>query len=527
MAGNSINILLLTTVLLPFIAALLIYGFRKWLKNFSGELSVGILLIVVIIASALINQVQKTSTKIIYGIYNTTAGKEFGPPTGVQFRVDQFSSWFLLLFNIIIIFVLIFETVNQRKKPGGSTYTSILLFLVAGINAVIITYDFFTMIIAWVIIGIALIVMISFWKREEDIKEGSVRIYAMVGVSIAFLILAAVLLYGVYQSLNFDYVKTNLATLLSGRVENLQLIMNVIIALIIGGFGIFIQMFLLNLWMPKTIEKAPTSAKIFVIGIISGLAVLSMFRTLFSFFSPDVFTGTNYSVVLASIGLLTAAEGAFLVINQILRKKNISFTKVISYSAFVNLGIIITGISMNGLIEKSPEMLSIIDNCVGYSYILIINLAAAMALSYISGAKISTHYNDTDNLLEMKGAIRELPITTATLTIALLSSIGIMPTIGGVANYMLIFSLFEAGKPVFGIIILIILAMVLTCYLLILKIILFDKSVRGINYQNAGFSYDLSLPTVAVFLLALTIIILGFMPGIISHNIVEGITLIL
>ncbi len=64
MAGNSINILLLTTVLLPFIAALFIYGFRKWLKNFSGELSVGILLIVVIIAGALINQVQKSNSTI-------------------------------------------------------------------------------------------------------------------------------------------------------------------------------------------------------------------------------------------------------------------------------------------------------------------------------------------------------------------------------------------------------------------------------------------------------------------------------
>ena len=527
MAANTINVLLLIPILLPFIAAILLFGLRKWLSNFTGELAVGVLIIIVAIVGALINQVQSTTSKIIYGVYNTTVGIEYGPPTGVQFRVDQFSSWFMLLFNIIIIFILIFETVNQRKKPSGSTYISVILFLVAGINAVIITYDFFTMIIAWVIIGIALIIMISYWRRAEDIKEGSVRAYVMVGLSIAFLIFAAVLLYGIFRSLNFDYVKTNLASLLSGRVENLLLIMNVIIALIIGGFGIFIQMFLLNLWMPKTIEKAPTSTKIFVTGIISGLAVLSLFRTLYSFFSPDIFTRTNYSIVLAIIGLLTATEGAILLANQVLRKKNISFTKIISFSAFVNLGIILTGVSMNGIVEKTPEMLAIIENCVGYSYVLIINLAAVMALSYISGAKLSTQYNKSDNLLEMKGAVRELPITTATLVIALLSSVGILPTLGGVASYMLILSLFEAGYLAFAIIILIILVIVLTCYLWILKIVLFDNPVRGINYQQSGFSYDLSLSTIMTFLLALMLVILGIAPAIIAHNFIDGVALIL
>ncbi|MHA1501625.1 MAG: proton-conducting transporter transmembrane domain-containing protein [Candidatus Heimdallarchaeota archaeon] len=527
MAGNSINILMLVTVLLPFIAALLLFGLRKWLKNFTGELAVGVLIGIVVIVGVLINQVQNTTSKIIYGIYNTTAGVEYGPPTGVQFRVDQFSSWFMLLFNIIIIFILIFETVNQRNKPGGSTYISLILFLVAGINAVIITYDFLTMIIAWVIIGVALIVLISYWKREEDIKEGSARIYVMVGISIAFLVFAAVLLYGIYRSLNFDYVKTNLASLLSGRVENLLLIMNVIIALIIGGFGIFIQLFLLNLWMPKTIEKAPTSTKVFVSGIISGLAVLSLFRTLFSFFSPEVYTRTNYSLVLAIIGIITAVEGAILLVNQILRKKNINFTKLISFTAFVNLGIVMTGISMNGLVEKTPEMLAVIENSVGYSYVLIINLAAVVAISYISGYKLSTQNKNSDNLLEMKGAIRELPITTTTLVIALLSAIGILPTFGGVANYMLIFSLFEAGQFVFAIIILIVLLIVLACYLWVLKLLLFDPPVKGITYQQNSFSNDASMPTIALFLLALMLIILGIAPAIVTHNLVEGTPLIL
>ena len=122
MVETSINLMLIVPILLPFFIALIIFSFRKWLNNFAGEIATGSIIVNIAIIAALNYHVQQTSTKIIYGFYNTTAGSEYGSPLGVQLRIDGFIGWFLMFVNIIIALVFAYEATNQRNQPDGSIY---------------------------------------------------------------------------------------------------------------------------------------------------------------------------------------------------------------------------------------------------------------------------------------------------------------------------------------------------------------------------------------------------------------------
>ncbi len=528
MAEMSVTILMLIPILLPFVAALVIFGFKKWLKSFAAELGAGVLIAIVALIAALNYRIMNSSTKILYGVYNTSVGNEYGPPIGVQFRADGFSTWFMLLINIIIIFVFIFESAKQREKPEAPIYVSIILFLVAGINGVSLSYDFLTMILSWVIIGVSLISLISFKRQTENLKEGGVRSFILIGLSIALLLLAVVLCYGVFGTLNFDTIRNDDAIMSSSRIQNIPFVIYTIIALVVIGFGIFANVFLLNLWMPKTIQKTSGTTQFFMMGITSSLALVSMFRVLLSFFNPENYDMANYPMLLAIFGLLTAFEGALLLIYQVTKKEseNISLTKIIIFSAFANIGIILTCLSLGSMsIESSQESLLSIKECMGYSMLQMINLALSMFLSFTAKDRIVEKRNMSDSLPDLKGIAREYPLTTFILIISIFSTIGLLPTFGGVNLYMLLLSLIKLDCLFFAIALIVIVIMMLFGYLLVFKYILFGKSTRDVSLTEGGLSRDLSLQTFFGTLLALCLIVFGLLPFIIDNQIVEYIDL--
>ena len=530
MAEILINFTMIFLVILPFTMAIIIFGFKKWLKNFAGEIGAATMIAVVAL-TAVLNYALKSNplTNILYGIYNTSQRTDYGPPLGVQLRIDGFTSWFLLCINIVIVFIFIYESIKQREKPEGPIHISLLLFLTAGINGVMIANDFFTLFLSWVIIGFTVISLITFRRRAIDLKEGGVRSYILIGLSISFLLLAVVLCYGVFGTLNFDVIKNDDTILSSSRIQNLSLVLYTIIALVIVGFGLFANIFLLNLWMPKAIEHSPASTQVFTTGITSSIALLSIFKVLFSFFNPESFVGIAYPQVLAVIGILTALEGALLIIYQVTRKDEdkASLTKIIIYSAIVNIGIALTGISLGGFtVEVGSGGIFSLSDIIGYSALQLINLAITMFLTLTAKERLVSK-RGSEKLFALRGSVKDFPLTVFMLIIGLSSTIGLLPTFGGVNVYMLVFSLIQLNFIGYAIFIVLILVLLLIGYLIVFKFLIFDKPTKETSFGSGGISQDFSLHTFLGLIIAIGLIVFGLVPSIISNSILENISLML
>lgn len=517
----AINILILFPILLPFLLSLIIFGFRKWLTGFSGELGAGIVIINIGFISGLITRLNSTTLKILYGIYNNSVGVEFGAPVGVQLRLDKISVLLMLCLNILMFFILAYESSSKRDKNYSPIYICVLLILLSGINGVIIAYDFFTLFLAWVVICLSVILLLIFTRQSDAMKEGGVRSYVTFGLSIIFLLFAVVLCYGIFGTLNFDYVFNNPVIFSIEKQENFKLLIYFVIALIIVSFGILAQLFLLNMWTPYTSIHSSTSSKAITSGILSTLATASMIRVLYGFFNPQNYQGVNFSLILTILGIITAFEGLFLIIYQLTLKQTetISLTKILIFTAIVNSGIIMVTLSLGNSMNVENVPLETIQNTIGYSYLHIINICTTLFLLFLTKEKFS-QWRNSDNLNDLRGIGKALRLTSLAFIIGLLSNVGIIPTFGGITLFMMVSSLIQAGFLGFGITIIIISVILFICNLIVIKYILLDQPERGVVV--GGLSEDLSFPTIVGFLISVAILLLGLVPSILANGMVEG-----
>ena len=64
MAGISLNFMMIFLVILPFTIAIIIFGFKKWLKNFAGEIGAATMIAVVALTASL-NYVLKSKLVVL------------------------------------------------------------------------------------------------------------------------------------------------------------------------------------------------------------------------------------------------------------------------------------------------------------------------------------------------------------------------------------------------------------------------------------------------------------------------------
>ncbi len=531
MAEISINFLIFTTIFLPFILAIFLFGLRKWLKNFSGEIAAGGIIVNIILFAALYHKIRNGSSSILYGFYKSVSGTEYSAPSGVQFKVDGFSGIFLIILNIIVMLILFYESAKQRGKIEGSIYISLILFLVSGINTSVLANDYFTTLLGWVIIDISLISLIAFQKKREDLREGGMRAFILISLSMVFILIAVILCYGLFGTLNYDHIHEDITLLNSERITtDAKSIIYLIIALTIGGFGLLANIFMMNLWMPNAVEKSSATTQVFSIGIVSGLALLSIFRVLYSFFDTAQMPIINYTLILAIIGLITALEGVLVLVYQVTRKdkENITLSKIIIYTIFVNIGVILTGISIGGMVNSgTEETLFSVKECFGYSILQIINIGITSFLAFIAKDHLMSKRNQSEKLIDLRGVGREYPLTTFNLIVGLASMIGILPMFGGVNLYMLLFTLIQLNYVGYTIIIIFILVLMLISFLIVIKYLLFDKPDQDSSLMTGGLGQDVSMTSVIGTIVAIGLIVLGIIPSLIGKSIIENAYLII
>lgn len=512
-------------MIIPFIGAILLFGFRKWIKGFAGEIGVSIVIIVVMILAAITHRVDETTSKIIYGIFNTTQGMAYGPPTGVQIRADGFSSWFLLFISIIEVFILIWETSKNRDEPNAPILFSLSLFLIAGINGVLLSYDFFTLFLSWTIITIALVILVGFNQPKKQVGDKISTTYKMFGLALALMLFAIVLCYGMFGTLNFEFVKSHPGLLSPARAETLTWVIYLSIALIITAFGILAHFCFINFWMPEAITQAPTSTKVFITTIVSGSAIFSIIRILTSFFPFSSSSSPNYQLVIAIIGVITTFEGVLLIIGELAKKKpqEINLSKIIIYSTFVNIGIILTGMTLGifSLLMETKNV-SALMNLLGYSTLQIVNQMVSIFLCLFTAEKLSKKIQNGSNLYALQGVMNKLPLTTFTLIIALLSLGSGLPTFGGVTGYMILVSFINSGYFIFAVLIGFASLLVLFCYFKMIKVLLWEKSSIQLSISTNAISEDISFPTIVGLIVALGLVIFGLIPTPIISQLING-----
>lgn len=188
--------------------------------------------------------------------------------------------------------------------------------------------------------------------------------------------------------------------------------------LAILGFGVKAGMFPLHAWLPTAHPVAPAPASAVLSGIIVKAGVLAIIRVVYFIAGPEFLQGTWVQLVWMILTCVTVFMGSLLAYKEKVLKKRLAYSTVsqLSYILF-------------GLAVLQPTALT------GSVLHVIFHAFIKIVLFLCAGAII--HRTGFENVDELRGIGKKMPITMICFTVASLGLIGIPPTGGFLSKWYL------------------------------------------------------------------------------------------
>ncbi len=355
----------------------------------------------------------------------------WSPPLGLALRADGLSAVMLLTTAVVICAAGVFARADFGAPRGGRSETRtslafwVLLLAVWGaLNAVFLGNDLFNLYVALELLTFGAVPLVSLDGRAETIAAAlRYMLFALLG-SILYL-LGTGLLYGAYGTLDIS--------LLSSRVRA-DLVTEVAAALMTVGLLAKTALFPLHLWLPPAHAGAPAAAS----AVLSSLVVKGSFFLIVRLWF-DAMPG-----LLSAMGaqLLAALGAAGIIVGSVLAFRQARLKLLIAYSTVAQIGYLFLMFPLlAGFGSGSAESVGAWTGGV----IQAVSHACAKAAMFMAAGLITAALGH-DRVAGLVGIGRVLPMTVFAFSIGGLSLMGLPPSGGFVAKWLLLTTAIDRGQ---------------------------------------------------------------------------------
>ena len=386
------------------------------------EITLSIFGIVVMVLDPLVDEEQSQKTLGLIALIGTLAGLGatwyMAQSPGLAFsnmvRVDSFSVFFHYLI-IAIAAVVILSSFGymavQRIRAGE--YYALILFGVVGMALMSSAVELVLIFIALEISSISTYILTGFRRNEASSSESSLKYFLLGSFATAFFLYGVALMFGATGSTNIDLISQKL------QAGPVQVLVYVAMSLMFVGLGFKVAAAPFHIWTPDVYEGAPAP----IVGLMStapkAAAFAVLLRVVFAINAP----GRFWLIWVAAALSMTLGNVGALVQNNIKR--------LLAYSSIAHAGYLLVAFAMTTP-ENSPAGIS-----------AAMFYTAAYAAMNVGAFAVVSHFANAGEryvtLEDYEGLGRTSPLLAATLTIFLLSLIGI-PMTGGFFAKFYVFS---------------------------------------------------------------------------------------
>jgi multicomponent Na+:H+ antiporter subunit D len=387
------------------------------------------------------------------------------PGIALQFRVDAFGIFFATLASALWIATSIYSIGYMRvlNEHAQTRYFFCFALALNGALGVAFAGNLLTLFIFYEILTIATFPLVAHRETPEAIRGG--RKY------LAYLLTGAAL---VFFSMGLTYHLTGTLDFVGGgflRGHGSDNILRLLFATFILGFGTKAALIPIHEWLPTAmVAPTPVSALLHAVAVVKA-GVFCVLRVVLYVFGPQLLSDLSLWLILA----------AFSTIN--------------------NLAIIIMGAAL-----LSPSaIIGGIFHIAGHGFMKI-------TLFFVAGAiYVKTH---KENISELDGIGRTMPITMGSFAIGAMGIAGTPPAVGFISKWYLCLGSLEAKEIVF-------LFVLLTSALLdiayFFPIIYNSFFNRPKEQAHSGFDEAPMLMVIPLTACAIISIILGIAPDAFFH----------
>jgi NADH-quinone oxidoreductase subunit N len=359
---------------------------------------------------------EKTGQKILglIAVLGTVAGLGatwfMAQAPGLAFwnmvQVDSFSVFFHVLVIAIAAIVILssYEYLAVQRIRAGEYY-ALILFGAVGMALMSSAIELVLIFIALEISSISSYVLAGFRRHEAASAEASLKYFLLGSFATAFFLYGVALMFGATGSTNIGQISR---TLQAGPIP---LLAYVAVALMFVGLGFKVAAAPFHIWTPDVYEGAPAP----IVGLMSTAPKAAAFAVLLRIvFVIEVHAIFWVIWIAAALSMTIGNVSAFV-------QSNVK--RLLAYSSIAHAGYLLVAFAAAPQLGTSAAMF----------------YTAAYAAMNLGAFAVVSHFANAGEryvtLEDYEGLGRSSPLLAATLTIFLLSLIGIPMTGGFFAKF--------------------------------------------------------------------------------------------
>lgn len=400
----------------------------------------------------------------------------------------------LLLLTMLTILLSLGSNFTQHV----SEYLALILLATVSMMFLVSTQNLLLIFLSLELLSLSLYILTAFNKRSARAAEAALKYFIFGGISAAFLLFGASLLYGLSNSTNL----VGIASSLHGASLDPLLIVAMVMTVVGLGFKVAAAPF--HFWAPDVYQGAPAPSAAL---IASGSKVAGFFI----FFQVMVigFAGAEGSAVLHGyaagwVPVVALVAALSMVLGNLVAIMQASVRRLLAYSAIAHAGYMLLGI----LSHTSQSLSALLYYAITYALTVLGAFGVVALVEDATGG---------DTLSDFAGLSRRAPVPSFCMLIFLLSLAGIPPLAGFFGKFYLFSAVLTSTPGSLGLLWLVVLAIAMSAvslyyYLKVLKYIYVADPPT-----NAAPIRVSVLRQIVLCLIALSVVLLGCAPNLLLH----------
>lgn len=345
----------------------------------------------------------------------------WGAPLGIDLAVDGLSAAMLLLAQGVALPVAIYARAYFKVRsghPGGVWFWPLLGFLIAGLNALFASADLFNLYVTLELVGLAAVALVAAGGGAPQVAAALRYLFATLLGSGAYL-LGVALIYGVYGTVS----TATLEPLLTVEAPRLAWIAGL---LMLSGLMLKTALFPFHYWLPPAHGGAATP----VSALLSALVVKASFYLILRLWiGPFAALVDRIAWLPAVLGATAVIWGSWHALRAVRLKALVAWSTV-AQIGYLFLVFPLLGDDRIALHAGGMQMVS----------------HAFAKAAMFTAAGVIVHTTGRDAVAEVAGVASRLPVTLFAFGLAGMTLMGLPPSGGFLAKWLLIEAALARGR---------------------------------------------------------------------------------
>lgn len=381
-------------LLLPLLAAGVITLFTLRNARLSAQLSITAV-VLAFVASLILFGIFRNSAPVLSGSLPWLHVGDLIVDLGL--RIDALSLLMLLIVTGVGGLIHIYSWGYLKDDPGFARYFACLSLFTFAMLGIVLASNFVMLFIFWELVGVSSYLLIGFWYERPAAADAAKKAFITNRLGDFGFLLGIIMIWALAGTVRFDELQARL----SASPEALGAWATAAGLLIFCGAAGKSAQFPLHVWLPDAMEgPTPVSALIHAATMVAaGVYMLCRVAFLFSVTALDV---------IAWIGGFTALLAAVIAVQQN------DIKRILAYSTLSQLGYMVMAVA----VSPTAAMFHLSTH------------AFFKALLFLGAGSVIYALHHEQNIWQMGGLKRAMPITYWTFLIGTLALCGVPPFSG-------------------------------------------------------------------------------------------------